>query len=88
MDGFSLIVGGTLGILAGWAFSNASFKQRDANRKSKESLTNNEEIPPQKIEVTPSLENSLADFVQGFLLNVLGICIIIAMGVILFASMF
>ena len=88
MDGFSLIVGGTLGILAGWAFSNASFKQRYAHRESKKSLTNNEEIPPPKIEVTPSLENSLADFVQGFLLNVLGVCIIIAMGVILVASMF
>ena len=88
MDGFSLIVGGTLGILAGWAFSNASFKQRDARRKSKESSTDDSELTPPKNEITESLEDRLADFVQGFLLNVLGICIIIAMAAILLGSMF
>ena len=39
MDGISLLVGGTLGILAGWAFSSASFKQRDASRKQEQAVS-------------------------------------------------
>jgi hypothetical protein len=89
MDGLSLIVGGTLGILAGWAFSNASYRQRHgAGRKSKKITTITKEIALQQDEARHRLEDSLVDFVQGFLLNVLGICIIIAMGMILLGSLF
>jgi hypothetical protein len=89
MDGLSLIVGGTLGILAGWAFSNASYRQRDgAGRKSKKVTMITKEIALQQDEARHRLEYSLVDFVQGFLLNVLGVCIIIAMGMILLGSLF
>ena len=33
MDGISLLLGGMLGIMAGWAFSSASTKQREASTK-------------------------------------------------------
>jgi hypothetical protein len=33
MDGISLLLGGVLGILAGWAFSSASVKRREASTK-------------------------------------------------------
>ena len=88
MDGFSLIVGGTLGILAGWAFSNASFKQRDADRKLSRASRAKEEMSKKKGEAKNNQEGSLADTIQGFLFNLLGVCLIIVMGVIVFSSLF
>ena len=88
MDGLSLLVGGTLGILAGWAFSSASHKQRDASRKQSRAFRAKEEMTKKKGELKNNKDSSLSDAVQGFLLNLLGIGLIFVMGVILFSSLF
>lgn len=88
MDGFSLFIGGILGILAGWAFSSASYKQHDASRKQYRASKAKEEMTKKKGELKNNKEGSLSDAVQGFLLNVLGFGLILVMGVILFNSFF
>ncbi len=87
MDGFSLIIGGVLGILAGWAFSSASFKQRDASRKLRRATRAKEEMSAKKGELKNNQEGSLADTIQGFLLNLLGFGLIVLLGVICFNSL-
>ena len=86
MDGFSLIVAGTLGILAGWAFSYATTKQHEATRKLEKASKAKEEMTKKKGEAKNNRESSLADTLQGFLLYTLGFCLIFVMGVILFNS--
>ncbi len=87
MDGFSIIVGGTLGILAGWAFSNASVKQREANRKLSKASKAKEEMTKKKGEAKNNQESSLSDTIQGFLLYTLGFSLIFIMAVVLFSSL-
>jgi Na+/glutamate symporter len=86
MDGFSLIVGGIFGILAGWAFSNATVKQQEATRKLQKASQAAQEMSQKKGEARINKESSLSDTVQGIFFYVLGFCIVIGMGVILFAS--
>lgn len=88
MDGFSLLIGGVLGILAGWAFSSASHKQHDASRKQFRASKAKEEMTKKKGEAKDNKDGSLSDTVQGFLLNLLGVAVILVMGVILFSSLF
>ena len=88
MDGFSLFIGGVLGILAGWAFSSASHKQHDASRKQHRASKAKEEMTKKKGEAKNNKDSSLTDAVQGFLLNLLGFGLILVMGVILFSSLF
>lgn len=87
MDGLSLIVGGTLGILAGWAFSNATAKQREASRKLAKASKAKEEMTRKKGEAKNNHDSSFADTVQGFLLYVLGFILVFIMGAILFNSL-
>jgi hypothetical protein len=86
MDGFSLIIGGLFGILAGWAFSLATIKQREATQKLQKATKAAEEMTQKKGEAKINKESSLTDTLQGFLFYLLGFCIIFIMGVILFAS--
>jgi len=87
MDGFSLIIGGTLGILAGWAFSNASVKQREASRKLRKATKAKEEMSLKEGEARNNKESSLADTIQGFLLYALGFSLLFALTAILFGSL-
>ena len=88
MDGISLLIGGTLGILAGWAFSSASFKQRDASRKRNKATRAQEEMSKKKFEAKDNREGGLLDTLQGFALNALGFSFVVLLGVILFYSLF
>jgi hypothetical protein len=88
MDGISLIVGGALGILAGWAFSSASFKQRDAYRKRRKATQAQEEMSKKKGEAKDNREGGLVDTLQGLALNTLGFGFVILLGIILFYSLF
>jgi len=87
MDGLSLIVGGTLGILAGWAFSNATAKQREASRKLAKASRAKEEMTKKKGEVKNNQDSGFADTIQGFFLYALGFVFIFIMGAILFSSL-
>ena len=88
MDGISLIIGGTLGLLAGWAFSNASFKQQDASRKQFKASRAKQEMSKKEGEAKNNREGSLVSTLQGFALNALGFGVILILGVILFSSIF
>ena len=87
MDGFSLIIGSMLGILAGWAFAAGSIKQREADRKLQKANHAVEEVSKKKGEAKSNREGSFADSFQSFLLYSLGTCFLFALGVILFSSM-
>lgn len=86
MDGLSLIVGGTLGILAGWAFSNATAKQREASRKLAKASKAKEEMTKKKGEAKTNHDGGFADTIQGVMLYVLGFILVFIMGAILFSS--
>ena len=88
MDGISLIIGGTLGILVGWAFSSASFKQRDANRKLSKATRAQEEMSQKKGEAKNNREGGFMDTLQGLALNALGFGFVVLLGVIFFYSLF
>lgn len=85
MDGFSLIIGGIFGILAGWAFSNATTKQREATRKLQKASQAAQEMSKKKGEAKINKESSLSDTIQGIFFYALGFCIVTMMGVVLFA---
>lgn len=87
MDGMSLILGGMLGILAGWAFSSASVKQREANTKLGKVSKAKEELSKIEGEAKENEESSLADAVQSFLFRLLGFAVIIVLGAIFFYSL-
>ncbi len=87
MDGLSLIVGGTLGILAGLAFSNATAKQREASRKLNKASKAKDEMSKKKGEAKNNKDSSLTDTIQGFFLYALGFIIVFVMGAILFNSL-
>ena len=86
MDGISLLVGGMLGMMAGWAFSLASTKQREARKKLSKANKASEEMVQKKQEAKGNQESSLGDKVQGFFLNILGLGVIIFLGIILLNS--
>ncbi len=86
MDGLSLIVGGTIGVLAGWAFSNASTKQREASRKLHRASKAKDEMTKKKGEAKNNKDGSFADTVQGFFLYALGFILVFLLGTILFGS--
>jgi hypothetical protein len=87
MDGFSLIVGGALGILAGWAFSNATVKQREASRKLAKAGKAKEEMSKKKGEAKNNKDSSFADTVQGVFLYAFGFILVFILGFILFSSL-
>ena len=87
MDGMSLLVGGMLGMMAGWAFSLASTKQREARKKLSKASKASEEMVQKKQEAKGIQESSLTDKVQGFFLNILGLGVVICLVVILFSSL-
>ncbi len=87
MDGFSLLIGGALGVMAGWALSAAATKQREANNKSSKAGQAQKEITQKKQEAKGNRDGKFADTIQGFLLNILGFSIIIILGIILFNSL-
>jgi hypothetical protein len=87
MDGMSLILGSMLGILAGWAFSSASIKQREAGAKLNKVSKAKEEMSKMEGEAKDNEEGSFADAAQSFLLRLLGFAVIIVLGAIFFYSL-
>lgn len=87
MDGMSLILGGMLGILAGWAFSSASVKEREASTKLSKVSKAKEELNKIEGEAKDNEEGSLTDTVQSFFFRLLGFAVIIVLGAIFFYSL-
>jgi gas vesicle protein len=87
MDGISLLVGGMLGMMAGWAFALASAKQREARKKLSKASKASEEMAQKKEEAKGNQESSLTDKVQGFFLNILGLGVVACLGIILLNSL-
>lgn len=87
MDGMSLILGGMLGILAGWAFSSASVKEREASTKLNKVSKAKEELNKIEGEAKDNEEGSVADTVQSFFFRLLGFAVIIVLGAIFFYSL-
>lgn len=87
MDAFSLIIGGMLGGLAGWAFSNATLKQREANKRSTEVLKTKEKMSRMEGETKSNKERRVAELVQGFLLYAFGIIIIAILTAMMFNAL-
>lgn len=87
MDGISLILGSVLGVLAGWAFSSASIKQREASTKLGKVSKAKEEVNKMEGEAKDNQEGSLADTIQSFLLRLLGFAVIVVLGAIFFYSL-
>lgn len=87
MDGMSLLLGGMLGILAGWAFFSASVKQREASTKLGKVSKAKEELNKIEGEAKDNEEGSLADAVQSFFFRLLGFAVIIVLGAIFFYSL-
>jgi hypothetical protein len=87
MDGMSLLLGGMLGVLAGWAFSSASTKQREASTKLSKISKTKEEMSKMEGEAKDNKESSFADAVQSFLLRLLGFAVIVVLSAIFFYSL-
>ena len=87
MDGMSLLLGGILGILAGWAFSRASTKQHEASSKLGKISKAEKEIVKMEGETKDNKNGSFADTVQSFFLCLLGVGVIIVLGMIFFYSL-
>ena len=83
----SLLVGGMLGVMAGWVFSSATTKQREANDKLSEVSKAQETIVKKKGEAKKHRKSSVADKIQCFLLYVLGFMLIFILVVILFGAL-
>jgi hypothetical protein len=86
VDAISIIIGGMLGGLAGWAFSIATSKRRAAVERLDKATRAKEKEGRLKVEAKGYRERSLAETIQGFLFYALGISIIVVMGLILFSS--
>lgn len=86
MDALSIIIGGMLGGLAGWAFSSATSKRRAAVERLDKATKAKEKEFRLKDEAKDYRERSWTEMLQGFLFYALGISIILVMGVILFSS--
>ncbi len=87
MDGFSVLIGGALGVMAGWSLSAAAAKQREANNKSSKAGQAKKEMIRKEREAKGNRDGKFTDTIQGFLLNVLGFSIIVILGIILFNSL-
>lgn len=87
MDAISILIGGMLGGLAGWAFSHATTKRREAYKLRNEASKAKQKEVLMKGEAKNNWERSFADMVQGFLFYALGISIIGVMGVILVTAL-
>ena len=87
MDGFSLIIGGLIGALVGWAFASGSVKQQDASRKKNRASEAKKEITKKRGEAKSNQESSFSDSMQSVLFYVLGCCLMFVMGLILFSSL-
>ena len=87
MDGMSLILGSMFGILAGWAFSSASVKRREASTKLNKVSKAKEELSKMEGEARDNEEGSFADAVQSFFFRLLGFAVIIVLGAIFFYSL-
>ena len=86
MDGFSLLIGGFIGAMVGWAFASGSIKQQDASRKKNSASRAKQEMNMKENEIKSNKESSLSDTVQGFFYYILGFCLIFVLGFILFSS--
>ena len=87
MDGMSLLLGGMLGIMAGWAFSSASSKQREASTKLNRVSKAKEEMSKMEGEAKDNKDGSFTDAIQSFFLHLLGFVVILVLGVIFFYSL-
>jgi hypothetical protein len=87
MDGFSLIVGGLLGGLAGWAFSSATAKRREASKRLYEANKARKKMSQIEGEARDYREHSFTDTIQGFLFYILGFAIVFMLGYILVSSL-
>ena len=87
MDGFSLIIGGFLGVLAGWAFSTATTKQREAHKRSDEFVKTKQKMLRMEGEAKDHRERRLSEIFQGFLLYTFGTIVIVILAAILFGSL-
>lgn len=87
MDGMSLLVGGVLGIMAGWAFSSASTRQREASTKLNKVNKAIEEMNKMEGEAKSNKEGGFVDAVQSFFLRLLGFGVIVVLGIIFFYSL-
>ena len=87
MDGFSLIIGGMLGGLAGWAFSSATSKQREASKFISEALKVEEKMVKMEGEAKSNKRRRVAEMAQGFALYTLGFMLIVILTAILFSSL-
>lgn len=87
IDAFSLIIGGMLGGLAGWAFSSAIAKQREANKQSNEFLKTKEKMSKMKGEAKSKKARRFAELVQGFLFYAFGTIVIIILAAIMLNSL-
>jgi hypothetical protein len=83
----SLLLGGMLGIMAGWALSSASTKQREASSKLNKVSKAKEEMSKMEGEAKDNENGSFADAVQSFFLRLLGFAVIIVLGMIFFYSL-
>ncbi len=86
MDALSIIIGGVLGSVAGWAFSAATNKRREADKMRSEASKAREKEVRLKGEARNNRERSFADMIQGALFYALGVSIVGIMGVILVSS--
>jgi hypothetical protein len=87
MDGMSLLIGGLLGTLAGWAFSSASVKRREASTKLGKISQAKEEMSKMEGEAKDNEKGSFADAVQSFFFRLLGFAVIVVLGAIFFYSL-
>jgi uncharacterized membrane protein YagU involved in acid resistance len=87
MDGFSLIIGGLLGGLAGWAFSNAIAKRREASKGLNEADKAWQKMSRIEGEFRDYRGHSFTDTVQGFLFYLLGFAIVFILVYILVSSL-
>ena len=87
MDGMSLLIGGLLGTLAGWAFSSASVKRREASTKLGKISQAKEEMSKMEGEAKDNEKGSFADAVQSFFFRLLGFVVIVVLGAIFFYSL-
>lgn len=87
MDVVSIIVGGMLGGLAGWAFSSATAKRREAHRRSFEAIKAIRKMSEMEGEAKNNRARSFRETLQGVLLYTLGFLVIVIMGALMIGSL-
>lgn len=86
MDGFSLIIGGMLGGLAGWAFSSATTRQREANKCIDEALKAEEKKVRMEDEAKMNKRRRFSELATGVFLYIFGFVLIFVLTAILITS--